>query len=393
VRVAIVYDCLFPHTIGGAERWYRSLAEHLEGRRHSVTYLTRRQWDDRGPGTSFETIAVSPGGDLYAPSGRRRIWPPIRFGIGVFLHLLRRGRSYDVVHSASFPYFSVLAAWLALRLVRSRARLIVDWHELWGPEYWRLYLGEVKGRLGFAIERLCVRRPDHSFVFSRLAEGRLRRYGHAAPVVRLTGEYAEDAGARRLLEQARHEGPPLVVSAGRHIPEKRVPSVPAAVADARRQAPELACVILGDGPEAGATRARVRELGLEGVVEMPGRVAPERVAAEIARASCLLHPSEREGYGMVVVEAASLGTPSILVEGSENAATELVEPGVNGFVARSADPADLAEAILRVVREGAALRESTMRWYERNREALSIEGSLTKVEAAYQGAGPTLRTD
>ena len=47
--------------------------------------------------------------ELYA-HGRRRLLPPIVFGAGVLLHLLRRGRRYDVVHTASFPYFSLLAA-------------------------------------------------------------------------------------------------------------------------------------------------------------------------------------------------------------------------------------------------------------------------------------------
>src|SRR5262245_48885378 len=161
MKIAIVYDCLFPNTVGGAERWYRNLADRLR-HRHSVVYLTRRQWGAEGPETQFETIAVSPRSGLYDQRGRRRIWPPIRFGLGVFWHLLRRGRSYDAVHSASFPYFSLLGAWLALRLVRSRAVLIADWHEVWGREYWRSYLGPVKGRIGFAVERLCARLSDRS---------------------------------------------------------------------------------------------------------------------------------------------------------------------------------------------------------------------------------------
>ena len=32
MRIAIVYDCLFPNTVGGAERWYRNLAERLDER-------------------------------------------------------------------------------------------------------------------------------------------------------------------------------------------------------------------------------------------------------------------------------------------------------------------------------------------------------------------------
>ena len=45
MRICLVYDCLFPHTVGGAERWYRSLAERLAADGHEVTYLTLRQWD------------------------------------------------------------------------------------------------------------------------------------------------------------------------------------------------------------------------------------------------------------------------------------------------------------------------------------------------------------
>ena len=38
VQVCIVYDCLFPYTIGGAERWYRNVAEGLAAQGHDVTY-------------------------------------------------------------------------------------------------------------------------------------------------------------------------------------------------------------------------------------------------------------------------------------------------------------------------------------------------------------------
>ena len=388
MKIAIVYDCLFPNTVGGAERWYRNLAERL-GESHSVTYLTRRQWGEEGPRTSFETLAVSPASDLYTASGRRRIWPPLRFGLGVFWHLLRHGRRYDAVHTASFPYFHVIGARLALRLSRSPAPLIVDWHEVWGRDYWRSYLGRLAGRIGFAVERLCLRLPSRSFTFSRLAEERLREYGHRAPIVRLTGEYAGDPWAEsRSREEALAEPePPLVVSAGRHIPEKRVPSIPAAVAAARQQVPDLRCVILGDGPDFEATRERITELGLTEVVELPGWVPHEDLMRWIASASCLLHPSEREGYGLVVVEAASVGTPAIVVEGPENAGTELIEDGVNGFAVGSATAAVLGKAIVRAVGGSSDLRATTLDWYERNRVELSIETSLSEVEASYAPPG------
>src|SRR5215218_10102115 len=45
MRICVLYDCLFPYTVGGAERWYRNLAERLAAGGHEVTYLTLRQWD------------------------------------------------------------------------------------------------------------------------------------------------------------------------------------------------------------------------------------------------------------------------------------------------------------------------------------------------------------
>src|SRR3954453_18817766 len=122
MRICLVYDCLFPHTVGGAERWYRNLAERLTGEGHEVTYLTLRQWP-RGskpevPGVEVRSVGPSMG--LYARSGRRRIVPPLVFGIGVLWHLLRHGRRYDVIHTASFPYFSLLAAAVAPAVHRFR---------------------------------------------------------------------------------------------------------------------------------------------------------------------------------------------------------------------------------------------------------------------------------
>ena len=98
----------------------------------------------------------------------------------------------------------------------------------------------------------------------------------------------------------------------------------------------------------------------------------------------MILPSRREGYGMIVVEAAACGTPSILVSEPDNAAVELIEDGVNGVLARSAAPADLANAIVAVRDGGAPLRESTRHWFARTAPRLSLEHSLEQVLASYQ---------
>lgn len=385
MRVALLYDCLYPHTIGGAERWHRNVAERLS-ERHEVVYVTRRQWGTEGPQTPFATIAVSAGGGLYTGGGRRRIGPTLRFGLGVFRHLLRNADRYDVVHTASFPYFSVIGAAAALRLRRSKIPLVVDWHELWSREYWNEYLGPLAGRLGMAVQTLCVRLAGPSFTFSRLVEERLREHGFEGEIVRLSGEYA----GRQRPGRADPERPPtqpLAVFAGRHIPEKRVLAIPPAIAAARREIPGLRCLILGEGPDTAALRATVLALGLEDAIEVRGRVSGGEVERALEAASCLIHPSEREGYGLVVVEACVCGTPAVVVEGPDNASAELIEPGTNGFVAASAEPEELAKAIAACVSGGAKLRSRTLAWYGANRERLSLQSSLDAIEALYTELG------
>jgi glycosyltransferase involved in cell wall biosynthesis len=301
----------------------------------------------------------------------------------VFWHLLRHSGRYDVVHSASFPYFSLIGAALALRL-RRRGHLVADWHEVWGRDYWIDYLGPLGGRIGYAVQRLCVRLPERSFTFSRMHAARLAEEGHRRPVTRLTGEYAEDASDAAPAD-AESERPPLVVFAGRHIPEKRVTAIPDAIERARHELPELRCLVFGDGPDRARVEARTRALGLGDAVEFPGRAPGDQVRSAIAEAACLLLPSMREGYGLVVVEALARGTPAVVVDGSENAATELIEPGVNGFVAASADPGAIAERVIEVIRAGATLRRSTLEWYRAHAHELSIESSLAAVERSYEG--------
>ena len=90
---------------------------------------------------------------------------------------------------------------------------------------------------------------------------------------------------------------------------------------------------------------------------------------------------------MIVVEAAAAGVPSIVVDGPDNAAVELIEEGVNGIVSQSASPEDLAAAIVRVYEAGASLRASTRDWFERNARLISAEASLARILEVYREAG------
>jgi len=379
MRVAIVYDCLYPQTVGGAQRWYRDLAARLAAR-HQVSYVTRRQWaagetPEAPPGV--RVVAVSAGRDLYTASGRRTILSPLRFGWGVFWHLLRHRRRYDVVHTCGFPYFSLLAARLAC--AAGGPPVVTDWLEIWSRAYWIAYLSPAAGRIGAAVQQLCIHLTGRAFVLSRLHGERLRQEGYRGDPTLLSGIYA---GPTASLDAAavRH---PLVVYVGRHLSHKRVLAIPPTIALARRRIPGLRAMIFGDGPDRGRLLAEIERLGMQDTITCPGFAPWDEVDAALRRAMCLLLPSEREGYGLVVVEAAARGTPSIVVRGPDNAAPELIEEGENGFVAASAEPETLAAALVAVHAGAPELVRRTRAWFAHNVQRLSIDASVTQVEAVY----------
>jgi glycosyltransferase involved in cell wall biosynthesis len=379
VRICLVYDHLFPQTIGGMERWMRDLALRLAALGHEVTYITMRHWEsDAEPVLEgVRILGVVDPGRVYA-DGRRALGSPLRFGLAVARHLARHGHNYDVVHTASFPYFPILAA-AAFR--RSRGyRIVVDWPEVWTRQYWRRYAGILAGTIGWLVQRACIRVQHRAHAMSQLHARRLVAEGYRGEPVVLPGLY--DGPTE--MKAADDVDTSLVVYAGRHVKEKRVPALVHAFAHARAARPDLRLEIYGDGPERAHVATLVEELRLERSVDLAGRKSEEEISRALARAACLATASEREGYGLVVVEAAAHGTPSVVVAGPENAVTELLAEGINGTIAPSASAEDLGAAILRVVGAGAALRDSTASWFDENAPRLRLDRSLELVVKEYE---------
>ncbi len=322
MRVAFAYDRLAPETLGGAERYYRALCSELAARGEHVSYLTRRHWDDAAEERDgVRLVAV----DRARPGG---VAGKLTYAAGLFAHLLRHGGDYDVVHVCCFPYTSVLAAAAGLAPHR-RTRMVVDWHEVLTAQTWRRRLGRVLGGLGYLAQRAALRCGDAAVTFARLHERRLAGEGFRGPV-EVMPEF--DTGLVVPPWPPSGEREPLIVFAGRLVAEKRPALVPAVVAALRARDPAWRAVLFGSGPEEAAVRAEAARLGVGDAVELAGFAPYEQVAAAMLRGRVLVHPTAREGFGLVVLEAAAHGLPAVLVAGPDNAAVERIEEGGVGVV-------------------------------------------------------------
>ena len=103
------------------------------------------------------------------------------------------------------------------------------------------------------------------------------------------------------------------------------------------------------------------------------------VVQALAGAAVLLHPSTREGFGLVVVEAAAHGTPTVVVRSDDNAAVELVTPGRNGQVASDCAEGPLTVAVESVLTAAPAYRERTRAWFESVMAERSVSASAKEL--------------
>jgi phosphatidyl-myo-inositol dimannoside synthase len=89
-------------------------------------------------------------------------------------------------------------------------------------------------------------------------------------------------------------------------------------------------------------------------VEFLGRVSDAELASMYARAAIFALPSSKEGFGIVYLEAWQWSLP--VIGGSEGAAPEVIDHGVDGLIANEHDPQQLADHIERLL-GSAELRE------------------------------------
>lgn len=104
--------------------------------------------------------------------------------------------------------------------------------------------------------------------------------------------------------------------------------------------------------------ALVRELGVARQIEMPGRVAESEKIRLLRSSWALALPARYEGFGIPLVEAMMVGTPVVTTD--VPACNEIVRDGENGLVAAPDDPAALAGALIRLLRD-QELRERLAR--------------------------------
>lgn len=336
-KIAIVSDAVYPFNKGGKEKRIHDLTNRLSKKGYEVTLYCMKWWEGeriiKKDGVTF--YAISPYYTLYS-GNRRSIKEAIFFALHCFKLITK---SFDIIEIDHMPHLVLFTT--KIICVLKRKTMIVTWHEVWGKEYWKKYLG-LAGIFAYWIEKVSSHLPDLIISVSEQTTRGLRDILKTKKII-VTIPNGLD------LEEIKKLTPSIigsdVIFAGRLLVNKNVDVLLRAISILSKQNPNISLCIIGEGPERMKLEGLVEELGIKNNVIFQNFFENhDDLYRALLASKVFVLPSTREGFGIVALEANASGLPIVTIDHPENAARDLVVDGKNGILTPLNED-EMAEAI------------------------------------------------
>lgn len=336
--------------IGGAESYCRDLATGLVRSGHDVTVFT----DGRAsqlPGMAYErgVRVLRERSYLERLSGPDvSTWEQMAFGLLPAISRVVDLARVDVVHANSQDT-ALLGTVLKLQ---HGLPLVVTSHEVHrergpaGAGRCRLVFGHLPVDAHIAVSRY------YEQVARSFGARNLHRVDLGVDLQRFTP--GDGAAARRRLGIDGDET--VVTCVARFKARKGLLELIEATDRLARRTPRLRVLLVGTTSSGSAQyaqqmRQRIEDLQLASRVRLIEDHDHDQIATVMHASDVYVQPSHVEGLGMAVLEAMACGVPVVACD--TDGLREIVEQEVSGLLVRVGDPAALAEAIVRLLRDRA----------------------------------------
>jgi glycosyltransferase involved in cell wall biosynthesis len=325
---------------------WRDIKNPKAGGAEVVTHEYAKRWASQGHRITLFTAGYACAPEQEILDGVeiiRRGGPYTVHLLACWSYLTKLKNCYDVIIDQvhGIPFFTPL-------YIRD-ARIIVFIHEVAG-EIWNYMYPFPLGNLGMMVEK---------FIF--------RYYRDVRFVTPATSTHVDLAkmGIRRSLMSAVPNGNsiqalavplpkekiPTIIFVGRLCKMKGIEEALMAFSLVNESLPEAKLWIVGTGDNQYVQKLKQKtsELALCGQVTFFGFVSQTQKFDLMRRAHLLVHTSVKEGWGLVVIEANTQGTPTVgyRVPGL----VDTVQDGQTGVLVPPHDTVTLANAILKVLKE------------------------------------------
>ena len=383
MKIAFVYDAVYPWVKGGAEKRIYELGKRLSTKGHEVHIFGIKWWEGEDT-IEYEGMTlhgVCKAMELYK-NGRRSISEALIFSAKLFSHLKRE--KMDLIDVSVFPYFPCFTTTIISILKKTPS--VFTWHEVWG-DYWYEYFGKI-GFFGKVIEKSVSKISVKNIAVSdwtkkrletlRIPEEKIIVIPNGIDLEMINGIESEGGITYAGLDRKIYD----VIFVGRLIKEKNVDALVKAVVLLKVDFPDIRCCIVGEGPEKADLMELVKELKVCENFEFIGFQEYSALIGKVKASKVLVLPSSREGFGMIVIEACACGVPVVTVEERYNAAQELVDDGINGFVVKL-DANEIKVSIKKIIQEDIDYKKTVERAFC---EAKKYDWNeiVTKILTTYQ---------
>jgi glycosyltransferase involved in cell wall biosynthesis len=290
--------------------------------------------------------------------------------------VIRRG-SYHTVYFEAFRYYRKhLRGWadLVVEEVNTipfftnfyvREKSVLFFHQLC-REIWFYEMGRWKGIVGYILESmyLLVLGNREVITISQSTKKDLQRFGFKRKKIHIISEGTEIEPVESLdrVEKYAH---PTILSLGALRPMKRTEHILTAFALAKQDIPDLELIIAGD--TTGGYGDHVKHLitlsPYRDAIKCLGRVTQEKKRELMQRAHLIAVTSVKEGWGLIVTEANSQGTPAVVYD--VDGLRDSVKDRETGLICEENTPESLSLKMKQMLGDEvsyARMRENAWQW-------------------------------
>jgi glycosyltransferase involved in cell wall biosynthesis len=360
-------------TAGGAEIVAEELGKRLAADGHELVFLTakfkgskEREFFELPPLPPRRISALEAASDLHVEAKKEKsgYWV-IRVGgrISVYWQAFKYFQKHlsnwpDLVIEEinTFPFFSNFY---------TKKRRILFFHMLC-REIWFHEMFFPASFIGFVVEPIYLRLLGHPSVITVSESSRkdLKKYGFKESSTNIISEGIEMDPVEDP-EKLQKSANPTIVSLGSIRSMKRTLEIVQAFEIAKKEIPNLTLKIAGDHSTSYAKRvlAYIHTSPYRASIEVLGKISLEEKIHLLRQAHLILVTSIKEGWGLVVTEAASQGTPAVVynVDGLRDS----VKDKITGIVCLTNSPGDLARSTVNLLHDQKKydrLRRSSWEW-------------------------------
>lgn len=342
MKIAFIFDMIYPFNIGGVEVRNYEIAKRLVKKGHEVHLYGGKFWKGKDI-IKIEGIIIHGVYRYHKPKRgmrERRLIEPIIFAIKLYKKLKKQ--RFDIIECSTAIPFPCFSCYFISK--SKKIPLVFTWHQYFG-DYFFYYFDNIKAIIAYSLEKITLKLTKNNIAVSKFTKKDLIKNKIRGDVfVNFNGIDIKKINSIKKQKQKFD-----LIFVGRLIYQKNIELLINSIKFLKKDFPNISVGIVGKGPDEKKLKKLTKRLRLNDNISFLGEIKPLQKTYELMRSSkVFVLPSRLEGFGIVVIEANACGLPVIVTNSKWNASKELIKKDYNGIISKNT-PKELAKNIKKLL--------------------------------------------